>query len=865
MANPVRVHCPLELEPWQTPSVMGQWRLCARNEIFAKASAALLLGGVVIAGERGSGRTRLARELLQEGGHATGRVVSVTGTDAGRALPAGVLVDPANDAFEGATLLVDDAHLLGAADAATLLGLVTNRRVRLVATIVIGHPAPDAITALWKDEHVARVDLTPMSAEGMSELIDVALPGGVYAATRLRLIECARGSPLLLRELLADAASMDNLVHNGRVWRLQGPIAVGGRMIDLRTARLASVDADDGQALQLLVLVEPLGLSLLEMLAPGADLGRLEQAGLIAVRRNGMRSDVHLRGLDRTFLEGDLTGEGRRQLGRVLLDAIHSTGQRRHGDRVYVAELSLDAGRFDDPRLFLEAALQAERARCPEVALRLANAAWKSGGKAEAGHVLGRLLGLVGRFEEADEVLSAAAACVADDHGCVRLTTARITNLARGSNDAQGADTVLREAMATVTEATHREFLDAHGSGLLYMRGDIHGALARVDPYLARDDVVFAEAAIAAALALALNGRTAHAAATAQRGYEVQSGLEPSGYSEQGPEVHLLTLATAQVYAGDLLAAGQLVEAGYGAAVRSGSPVAWASLALVKGNIEHWRGRLGRAIAAFAESADTFAELGDVGLELVALSFLALSLAEHGDIVVARRTIAEADDLGDTPVSCYRTVLEQARVWADTSPDGRNVKGLVAAADADIECGRVSLAVTAAADLCRVGALDEAEALRRRMPPVDGRLLPVRLAYIEASWAADAVALERVAADFEACGANLAAAEALSSAIPANSGRPQAALRRRVAALVSSCEGARASVLVPSGSSLGLTRREAELMYLAADGTSNSAIAHQLCLSVRTVENHLQRVYAKLGVASRQELAVVSAELQKVE
>jgi DNA-binding NarL/FixJ family response regulator len=54
-------------------------------------------------------------------------------------------------------------------------------------------------------------------------------------------------------------------------------------------------------------------------------------------------------------------------------------------------------------------------------------------------------------------------------------------------------------------------------------------------------------------------------------------------------------------------------------------------------------------------------------------------------------------------------------------------------------------------------------------------------------------------------------------------------------------------------------------MYLAADGTSNSEIAHQLCLSVRTVENHLQRVYAKLGVASRQELAVVSTDLRKVE
>ena len=42
---------------------------------------------------------------------------------------------------------------------------------------------------------------------------------------------------------------------------------------------------------------------------------------------------------------------------------------------------------------------------------------------------------------------------------------------------------------------------------------------------------------------------------------------------------------------------------------------------------------------------------------------------------------------------------------------------------------------------------------------------------------------------------------------------------------------------------------------LAATGMPSRAIAEQLYLSVRTVENHLQRVYAKLGVAGRADLA----------
>ena len=41
----------------------------------------------------------------------------------------------------------------------------------------------------------------------------------------------------------------------------------------------------------------------------------------------------------------------------------------------------------------------------------------------------------------------------------------------------------------------------------------------------------------------------------------------------------------------------------------------------------------------------------------------------------------------------------------------------------------------------------------------------------------------------------------------------------------------------------------------AAAGQTSQQIADQLVLSVRTVDNHLQHAYTKLGVTSRQELA----------
>ncbi|WP_093256991.1 response regulator transcription factor [Thermostaphylospora chromogena] len=48
-----------------------------------------------------------------------------------------------------------------------------------------------------------------------------------------------------------------------------------------------------------------------------------------------------------------------------------------------------------------------------------------------------------------------------------------------------------------------------------------------------------------------------------------------------------------------------------------------------------------------------------------------------------------------------------------------------------------------------------------------------------------------------------------------------------------------------------LSRRETEVMDLIATGHSNGEIAQRLFLSEKTVKNHVNRIYAKLGVDSR--------------
>ncbi|MCD2189579.1 helix-turn-helix domain-containing protein [Actinomycetospora soli] len=59
---------------------------------------------------------------------------------------------------------------------------------------------------------------------------------------------------------------------------------------------------------------------------------------------------------------------------------------------------------------------------------------------------------------------------------------------------------------------------------------------------------------------------------------------------------------------------------------------------------------------------------------------------------------------------------------------------------------------------------------------------------------------------------------------------------------------------------LGLTAQEAAVVRLVSTGMSNKDVASELQVSPKTIQYHLTRIYTKVGVRSRTELARLHQE-----
>ena len=162
------------------------------------------------------GKTWLAREVLRRAEASGERTRWIVGTDSAQALPLGAFIGVMTEAMNEAQsdpltdvrrvinsfvaqqrqrrvlVGIDDAHLLDGLSALVVHQLAQSGGVRLVVTVRSGSDEPDAVTALWKDGLLERLDLKPFSAAETREVIESKLDGPVDARSATPVPEADR-------------------------------------------------------------------------------------------------------------------------------------------------------------------------------------------------------------------------------------------------------------------------------------------------------------------------------------------------------------------------------------------------------------------------------------------------------------------------------------------------------------------------------------------------------------------------------------------------------------------------------------------------------------------------------------------------
>lgn len=906
------------------------WPLVGRRGEVERATA--LLGvpgstGLAIHGPPGVGRSRFLAELVAE--HALlqldppRRVVRLVASDSAGSIPLGALahllpeaalpagssdapIDPvrvlalARDALVGhgeLLLVIDDAHLLDAVSLTLLHQMVQDDSVRLVVSVRSGEPEPDGLSALWRTDRLTRIDLAPLPAESVDTLLHLGLGDPVDGRAAKLLGEASGGSPLLLREVVRTAINEGSLHQVDGVWRLDGPLPVASRAVELVAGRLVDLPDAARRLLELLVLVGDTPIELLDEVVDPATLERLEQDGMITVRPGAHPGDAHTVGIPRNVVAEAVRADLSPLRSRNIL-SVHAERYERFAggtaeDELRIAGWRLAAGVAGDSAMLEQAATLARHAEDFEATVRFAEAADRADGTLRSGVLWGDALYELCRWEQCEQVFASAAERPGNAVDRLRLVSARGSNLLFGLMRGDDALAMTRDALAAL-DAGQPEWLDGIDASMARaVRSDLISRVALLqmyggDPAAAidtlgeappavpsgddDDDLDVRDAlrsrvlwAIPGVPAIALSGRTADAVALGFEAFEEHSRLGGEvGFSSVG--IHMVTLGLALQEHGDIDQARQISTAGYELTLGSGALLGQIWFGLNLGRIGLLTGhpdtarRWAREVLA-ATSASQW-----LGPRQMALNGMAAASALLGDLVTARSCLAEAESIGEGFEFLFpERVLGRVWVAAAEGRLGDARTELATMADRAADTGHLTIESWLRYEAVRMGAGATAtQRLAELAAASTSELLAARAQYARAL-ASDVVEdLEAAGDALEAIEFDLAASEVFSAAAEAmrNKGLPRGvnAFVLRAAAAVERSEGARSHRLHRVDTVVPLTAREREIVGLAAAGVASKEIAERLFLSVRTVSNHLQNAYTKLGVSSRAEVARVLEE-----
>ncbi|MEU1209056.1 LuxR C-terminal-related transcriptional regulator [Nocardia sp. NPDC005825] len=852
------------------------WPMVERENELESIRSALTGGdfvGVVLTGDAGVGKTTLARMATA----SAGNVRWVAGTESARSIPLGVFAhmvgvytahDPvtfmaaAREALlaDGHTIIgVDDAHLLDQLSATLLLQLAIDKAAHIVATVRSGVQVPDAITSLWKDGHLLRIDLAPFTQRQSVELVESMLGGQLEGFTANLMWESSGGNALFLRHLVDGALEAGTLRQVNGVWQLRGRAAVTSELAALLEDRVEQLPESVLRVLELLTFCEPIDLDVLSEIAGEEAVESAETRGLIRIVENGHQLLVRYNHpLFGEVIRRRLGIASARRLRGRLYSSLKDRPVKSASERIRLAELALDSDRSADLELFLAAAADAISLANLPLGERFARAAVERQGGVEAADLLARALLWQGHRIEAERTLAGFDPDQLTEVQLARWGSTRVSNLLWSMGDADRADAVLESVRSRVSHPKIIAALDGLASACAVNENRIEEAFTLAESVMSTPEAppwAVYWAAFGGGLALALMGRGEAARQYAARGHSVEPHIDGlNRFMFTHAEVLALT------FTGELDTARKCASRPYPFS-SPGQYLAWGLVKILQGTVDVAQGKFPQGIDNLEQALAALTTEGAAAWMFPAQLRLAEAYSALGRPAEASEAIAAASFRGGRHSAVYGALLELARAMQAGAEGTATPAVRLAIGAADLAARSHQHAVEAMAlhTAARFGDPSVAGRLADLAARIDGRLVQVQARHAVAVAAHDGPGLDTAAAEFESIGAMLSAADAAAQAASAHE---RAGDRRRLLEsaatanrLAAACGGASTPALRQSAQPLPLTAREREIANLVAAGLSNRQIADRLTVSVRTVEGHLYRACIKLDVTDREALA----------
>ncbi|WP_169978275.1 helix-turn-helix transcriptional regulator [Microbispora sp. H10836] len=835
--------------------------------------------GVLLVGEAGVGKSRLLNSIVSRCRDEDMHVVVTAGAEASRGLPFstmaallpeqagphtanvfGAAADALREAAGGrvCVVAVDDLDHLDDVSVALVEHLAATAGARVLAAVRAGSTDAPAARALLRRPFVQVSTVETLDRTTVGALLDAALGGPVDGLTVDRLWRATRGNPFFLRHLVDECQASGTLRQVSEVWRWEGQMTARRGLRTLVADLLGALTGEEARALSYVAHAEPVPLDVIEALVGTSVLVRLEQRSLITVER--IRTDLLVRmghPLYGEAVRARTAEEQRRTVYRALAHTVMRASPALYGVRLRAVTWQLSAGDPVPGDQVVHAASEALAHCDAPLAEQLARRVHTHA----AVEVLARALVAQNKAGEAEDLLSARmAAGAGSPPELAQVAALRALNLFWNLRKRAEAEEVVRaaRAMGPLTGEAAAELAVAELA--LAVFGDGAADLTSADPaHLSagiRDGVISSVGEPLRAYLTIYLGRPSLVA----DGYASGRLGAPRIWSAMGA-------ATAACHVQALALAGRLDEAfakarsGYRAAIEQEDCAGTSLLSFELGICEVWAGRPSRALPYFREARALLDHEMPFPIQVYVFAEHAACLAAVGRFDESYRVLE--DIARRLPARSHlHSHLTLARIRIDAAAGVERAETAEAGASLGERYrseGWLTKAVEAFYHSVRLRPSPlVAKALHEVAGSCDSELFLLFDRHAQAAVRRDVEGLAAAAEALAERGYNSLAGEAVSTAAEIADGRREhrlaARLRIRGRDLARLCEGYWPPWTTRPEPQAVLSRRERETCELAAGGMTNDAIAARLGLSKRTVANHLQRAYGKLGIRGRQGL-----------